>query len=776
MKSVPVLPVQPRRELVRQIDVPVPVVYRNLEQFKKKILPLVMKGWSKTEGEDSVVFDLFHTPYTLPRLSLSVSTSLNFSVAVFNWFLPDDHFIYKNHRRSVKYTSISSLISTLEGAQRCEGLSMDEHVNAICEDPTPACGSSSVMRHTIPIERQHYEEDGPPFQAKVFIRSEQCELLCNDILCSSCVKQERSLGKMKENKAKQAVEPLKSNAPLSGSSKTRLVATVQQQRLVCKELEGRIAELEKEIKTNSIPIDETMKKDILVILADSGEEVTPHMKVFWEQQRRLVAMPKFGRRYRPHCIRFCLSIHAKSPAAYRELRDSGILVLPTERTLRDYCNFFKPRAGFHPENIGRLRDQTHQYFDIQRYVVISFDEMKIQSKLVFDKHSNELIGFVDLGEEELNVSSGSSDLATHALVFFVQGAASDLKYALGYFLTKDVTSYQIMPLFWKAVSVLELVCNLWVCAAVSDGASPNRLFYQLHADLVEPGCGDVINYTPNLFAPSRNIYFFSDAPHLLKTTRNCLFNSGSGKCTWYMWNNDNYMLWDHIAKLYYSDLDSGLHQLPKLTTDHIVLKSYSKMKVSLAVQVLSNTVAQAFERHYSSGEAQETARLCKMMNDFFDCLNVRSTSEHLRKRNALLAPYQAVDDERFNWLQNVFLEYLKNWKRSVDTRERFSDDEKGRMFLSIQTYHGLKMTVTSAIAITKFLLNEGFEFVLTERFCQDDVEEYNPTAAEFGYNDLRIATLRDIAPQSVQGNVSGRHSGSRRKWCDVSDEPLPKKT
>ena len=96
--------------------------------------------------------------------------------------------------------------------------------------------------------------------------------------------------------------------------------------------------------------------------------------------------------------------------------------------------------------------------------------MKIQSKLVFDKHSNELIGFVDLGEEELNLSSGSSDLATHALVFFIRGAASDLKYALAYFLTKDVTSYQIMPLFWKAVSILELECNLWVCAAVSDGA------------------------------------------------------------------------------------------------------------------------------------------------------------------------------------------------------------------------------------------------------------------------------------------------------------------
>ncbi len=143
--------------------------------------------------------------------------------------------------------------------------------------------------------------------------------------------------------------------------------------------------------------------------------------------------------------------------------------------------------------------------------------MKIQSKLVFDKHSNELIGFVDLGEEELNVSSlGSTDLATHALVFFVRGAATKLKYALAYFLTKDITSYQIMPLFWKAVSVLELVCNLWVCAAVSDGASPNRLFFQLHADLVDADAGDLVHYTTNLFAPSRKIYFFSDAPHLLK--------------------------------------------------------------------------------------------------------------------------------------------------------------------------------------------------------------------------------------------------------------------
>ena len=121
-----------------------------------------------------------------------------------------------------------------------------------------------------------------------------------------------------------------------------------------------------------------MENDILTILVDASDEVTLHMRVFWEQRLKLLASPKFGRRYHPHIIRFCLSIHAKSPAAYREIRDCGILVLPSEKTLQDYRNVFTPKAGFHPENIERLRSQTSQYFDIQRYVVIAFDEMKIQ--------------------------------------------------------------------------------------------------------------------------------------------------------------------------------------------------------------------------------------------------------------------------------------------------------------------------------------------------------------------------------------------------------------
>jgi hypothetical protein len=580
---------------------------------------------------------------------------------------------------------------------------------------------------------------------------------------------------------------VKDKAPLASCSKERLIATIQQQRLRCKDLESQLVNMQREIHSNSIEINKTLEDDILSILDKSDLKTSPHMNLFWQQQKKLLASPKFGRRYHPHLIRFCLSLHSKSPSAYRELVSSGVLVLPSERVLRDYRNFFKPKPGFNEANVTQLRERTNQLFDVQRYVVLSFDEMKIQSNLVFDKHSNELIGFVDLGDVNVAALDSPTTLASHVLAFMVRGVASDLKYILGYFSTENVTAYQLMPLFWKAVSILELGCNLWVCAAVSDGASPNRKFYELHAGLVgEEYKVDFVYRTVNLFAPTRFIYFFSDAPHLLKTARNCLFNSGTGKHTRLMWNGKN-MIWYHIAALYHADLEQDLHQLPKLTVDHINLTSFSKMKVRLAAQVMSNTVAMALHRHYPQGDAEETAKFCEMVNKFFDCLNTRSTTEHIRKRNEFLAEYTSLDDSRFDWLQNVFIAYLEDWYKRVQERQgAFTSDDRGKMFISHQTYKGMKITVNSLIEVARFLLSEGCEFVLSEKFCQDPLEEYfghqrargrfsdNPTLQSFGYNDLTIAAQRGIAPV-VRGNVSGRHEGKSSKWYAISEEPLPKR-
>ena len=103
------------------------------------------------------------------------------------------------------------------------------------------------------------------------------------------------------------------------------------------------------------------------------------------------------------------------------------------------------------------------------------------------------------------------------------------------------------------------------------------------------------------------------------------------------------------------------------------------------------------------------------------------------------------------------------------------------MFLSWQTYEGYKISVHSVIEAIKLLLQEGMEFVLTERFCQDPVEEYfgkqrkigrrseNPDIRMFGYNNNTIRIQRSVSCQS--GNTRGRKD-KRKAWQEVSDDKL----
>jgi len=75
---------------------------------------------------------------------------------------------------------------------------------------------------------------------------------------------------------------------------------------------------------------------------------------------------------------------------------------------------------------------------------------------------------------------------------------------------------------------------------------------------------DVTYKTKNLHSTDgRYIYFIADQPHLLKTARNCLANSGSGKNTRYLWNNGSNLLWSHISQLFFEDQECGLYLLPK---------------------------------------------------------------------------------------------------------------------------------------------------------------------------------------------------------------------
>ena len=97
-------------------------------------------------------------------------------------------------------------------------------------------------------------------------------------------------------------------------------------------------------------------------------------------------------------------------------------------------------------------------------------------------------------------------------------------------------------------------------------------------------------------------------------------------------------------------------------------------------------------------------------------------SRELRPFNA---PFSSTDDPRLSWLKNQFLKYFEDWLGSLEERTgAYTKFEEQKMFISSQTCKGLKITVHSVIELVKFLIIDKVLYVLTERFCQDPLENY----------------------------------------------------
>ena len=102
------------------------------------------------------------------------------------------------------------------------------------------------------------------------------------------------------------------------------------------------------------------------------------------------------------------------------------------------------------------------------------------------------------------------------------------------------------------------------------------------------------------------------------------------------------------------------------------------------------------------------------------------------------------------------------------------------MFLSWQTYEAILITTHSSIELVKFLLQNNVNYVLTERFCQDPLENYfgrqgsmgrrryNPNFQQLGYQDNTIRASKIFRPIT-----SGNSQKEEQQKFEISIEAVP---
>ena len=155
------------------------------------------------------------------------------------------------------------------------------------------------------------------------------------------------------------------------------------------------------------------------------------------------------------------------------------------------------------------------------------------------------------------------------------------------------------------------------------------------------------------FTHAGRIYYYThDPPHLLKSVQNNLFKYTT------FFGDQKAAKWFDITHFYETDQKQRFRLTPKLTSCHVGLPAFSKMKVKLAAQVISRTVAAALETHSHVGSgASEMAEFSMQFNDLFDCMN----SSRLRDANRLKWPLSVkgtCDQTKFlnacfNWLTTI---------------------------------------------------------------------------------------------------------------------------
>ena len=104
-------------------------------------------------------------------------------------------------------------------------------------------------------------------------------------------------------------------------------------------------------------------------------------------------------------ILYYLSLASKSTAVYDDIwynQKQGLtfLILPSRWC---YKNYIRPKRRFNNEIISELLKKNWFFFFLnEKFFVLLMDEMKVQENLVWEKHTGELIGYVDLGDINAN--------------------------------------------------------------------------------------------------------------------------------------------------------------------------------------------------------------------------------------------------------------------------------------------------------------------------------------------------------------------------------------
>ena len=360
-----------------------------------------------------------------------------------------------------------------------------------------------------------------------------------------------------------------------------------------------------------------------------------------------------------------MSFIYRCPGAYKDLRQSGYLVLPSQRILAYHKNKVNQGIGINNENLNwMLEEAKRRNLGIENHTGgLVFDEMAVKKDLqVIKKGSKwELAGCVDIGELCNNIDIISAKkkevvLANQCLQFIFLGFGG-FRWPVAYFATNSAKPCQIYANFWKLVRILKEY-SFNITFAILDGSINNRTFTNM-----------MFKFDPKLECyTTRNPYnhkdfisIIQDPKHLLKKIRNSIFLSTldpNGKRCFIL--DGEPIIWDHFVKAFEFNKSCTLRLYRKLTKEHIFLTDSGKMRNHLCEETMNSDMLNLMRKFSQENGNNES---------------LTSTIKLLEKTSVLVEMFSNTNscvyneyDNRLNVLRDI-LEFFRNWENQFSDKK-----------------------------------------------------------------------------------------------------------
>ncbi|KAL1446909.1 hypothetical protein WDU94_007611, partial [Cyamophila willieti] len=354
---------------------------------------------------------------------------------------------------------------------------------------------------------------------------------------------------------------------------------------------------------------------------------------------------KLKKKYDEKLRSFALSLHYISPRAYEYVRQQFDTCLPHPKTLARWYKTVNAEPGFCTEAFNAIKLYCNAN-DGPILASLMVDSMSIKQDVKWDgtKH----VGYVNFG---VDYNDDSVPHAKEALVFLLNCINGSWKYPIAYFFVAGISGEQLAGLIRQCLTFLSDT-GITVTSLTFDGAAAN---ISMATNL--GCCFDPDNLKTYFLHPETGdkVYAFLDPCHMLKLVRNTIGERN-------LESKDGVVSWQYIQQLFKLQDSEGLRLANKLTKGHINWQD-QKMKVKLAAQALSESVAKAIEfcrekkmSPFVGSEA--TCHFIEKFNKLFDILNSRSMKSFGPKKALNVNNFQ--DTKEFFHEMASYIKELKN--------------------------------------------------------------------------------------------------------------------